>query len=355
MPGIGEVELVRADQVKPARIDWVWPGWLAAGKLHLIAGSPGTGKTTISLSIAAAITNAGVLPCGWQSPGGSVLMWTGEDDLADSVVPRFQACGGRRERLHFVKGTRGLGGKTYPFDPAEDMAGLIDTAKKIKDLKLLILDPVVSAVAGDSHKNTETRRALQPLVDFAAAAGAAVLGITHFSKGTAGRDPVERVTGSLAFTAVARLLMVTAKPKEEGERWRLVRAKSNIGPDGGGFEYELFQVSLEDGIQGQGVMWGEVLEGAAQALLAEVESPAESRSAPLLEAAKDWLQRFLGNGSSAQAAVEQFAAEKGHKWATVRRAAKDMGVIKEKSGLKGPWMWRMPNVLNETEEAQAAA
>jgi putative DNA primase/helicase len=354
-PKVGDVELVRADAIAPARIEWVWPGWLAEGKFHLIAGSPGTGKTTICLSVAATITNAGLFPCGRLSEGGSVLMWTGEDDLADSIIPRFLACGGDRERLHFVKGVRGLNGSSCPFDPARDMDRLIAKAKAIKDLKLLILDPVVSAVVGDSHNNAETRCGLQPLVDFAAAAGVAILGVTHFSKGTAGRDPAERVTGSLAFTAVPRLVMATAKPKEEGELWRLVRVKSNIGPDGDGFEYNLAQVSLEGGAQGQCVLWGSCLEGNAQTLLAEVEAPDEPRAAPAQEAAKVWLAEFLGRGAAAQKAVQQYAAEKGHKWATVRRAAKTLGVVSEKAGLEGCWMWRMPKVLKAEEEGQLAA
>jgi RecA-family ATPase len=101
---------------------------------------------------------------------------------------------------------------------------------------LLIVDPIVSAVMGDSHKNGEVRRGLQPLVDLAARHACALIGITHYSKGTTGRDPLERVTGSLAFGAVARVVMGTAKPTGPGEPRRLVRAKSNLEPYGGGLE-----------------------------------------------------------------------------------------------------------------------
>lgn len=353
LPKAGDVELVTADTIEPEKVDWVWPGWLAAGKLHLIAGSPGTGKTTLSLAMAAIITTAKTFPCGARVPCGSVLMWTGEDDLADSIVPRFLACGGNRSRLHFVAGVRDDDGSSRPFDPAFDVEGLVAAARNIKDLKLLIVDPVVSAVAGDSHKNTETRRALQPLVDFAANAGVAVLGVTHYSKGTAGRDPAERVTGSLAFVAVSRLVMATAKPKEPGESWRLVRAKSNIGPDGGGFEYDLHQVPVDEarGIYGQGITWGAPLEGTAQALLAEVEAPQEQGNSPVLEAAITWLSEMLGTGAVAQRFLEDMAPQSGHKWATVRRAKKELGVESIKDGTKGGWLWRMPNMLKPGEDA----
>lgn len=79
---------------------------------------------------------------------------------------------------------------------------------------LLIVDPVVSAVTGDSHKNTEVRRALPPLVDLAAACDCAVLGITHFFRGGQGAEPAQRVVGSVAFTAVARVVLVAAKVRD---------------------------------------------------------------------------------------------------------------------------------------------
>ena len=353
LPKAGDVELVTADTIEPEKVDWVWPGWLAAGKLHLIAGSPGTGKTTLSLSMAAIITTAKAFPCGAHVPCGSVLMWTGEDDLADSIIPRFVACDGDRSRLHFVAGVREDDGSSRPFDPAYDVEGLVAAARNIKDLKLLIVDPVVSAVAGDSHKNTETRRALQPLVDFAANAGVAVLGVTHYSKGTTGRDPAERVTGSLAFVAVSRLVMVTAKPKEPGDSWRLVRAKSNIGPDGGGFEYDLHQVPVDEarGIYGQGITWGCPLEGTAQALLAEVEAPQEQGNSPALEAAMAWLSANLGTGAVSVKYLEDVARERGHAWATVRRAKKVLGVVGVKHGTTGGWTWQMPKMLKPVEDA----
>jgi putative DNA primase/helicase len=341
-PKAGDVELISADAIEPERINWVWPEWLAAGKFHLIAGSPGTGKTTLSLALAAIITKGGAFPCGTMARQGAALMWTGEDDLGDSIVPRFLACGGDRPRLHFIKGVREEDGSSRPFDPAYDVEQLIAAARNIESLRLLIVDPVVSAVAGDSHKNTETRRALQPLVDFASNAGVAVLGVTHYSKGTAGRDPAERVTGSLAFVAASRLVMVTAKPKEAGEPRRLVRAKSNIGPDGGGFAYDLQQVVVDEakGIYGQNIAWGPRLEGTALALLAEVETPQGGGNSPVLEAAVEWLPKMLGTGSVQTSFLESAAGQAGHSWATVRRAKNLLGV--KASKVSAIWYWQMP-------------
>ena len=97
------------------------------------------------------------------------------------------------------------------LDPAHDMAKLAEAVRGLPPVRLLILDPVVAAVTGDSHKNTETRRGLQPVVGLAAELGCAVLGITHLSKNSSGREPLDRVTGSVAFGAVARVVLATVK------------------------------------------------------------------------------------------------------------------------------------------------
>ena len=350
------VEIVRGDSIRPEPIDWIWPGWLAAGKLHILAGQAGTGKTSIALSLAAIISVGGVLPGGVRVAPGDTLIWSGEDDPADSIIPRFLANGGDPARLHIVKGARDDNGRARPFDPATDMPALVSAASKIGDLRLVILDPVVSAVAGDSNKNAEVRRSLQPVVDMAANLGAAVLGITHYSKGTAGRDPTERVTGSLAFGALARLVMGTAKGAQDGDPRRLIRTKSNIGLDGGGVEYDLLQVPVDSsrGIFGQQVRWGATLEGSARELLAEVEGTDQDKAAPEREAAARWLEQVLRQGPVARAEVERKAETMGLSWATVRRAQKSLGIKPRKSGMGGGWTWQLPSAEGAHEDAEGA-
>ena len=241
------VMLICATTLKPEPIRWLWLEWLALGKLHIMAGAPGQGKTTINLAFAATVSAGGRWPDGSRCEPGNVLIWSGEDDPADTLLPRLVAMGANPERVFFVGGAR-INGESLAFDPARDMAQLIVAAKGIGGCRLLIVDPVVSAVTGDSHKNTEVRRALQPLVDLGASLDCAVVGISHFSKGSGGRDPTERVVGSVAFGAVARVVMVAAKVKadEEGkERRVLARSKSNIGPDSGGFDYDIDQIELD--------------------------------------------------------------------------------------------------------------
>src|SRR5262249_44947805 len=150
-----------------------------------------------------------------------------------------------------------------------------------------------NAVAGDSNKNSETRRALQPLVEFAERTRCALYGVTHFSKTSSGREPIERVIGSIAFAAVPRIIMATAKLSEDDGGGRVfVRAKSNIGPDGGGFHYELRQVELSGehrGISASRVEWGARIEGTAREILAMAETSAEPAERTERAEAAAWL------------------------------------------------------------------
>ena len=178
------VKLLSATSVPAVRVGWLWEGWLARGKVHLLAGSPGTGKTTIAVSFCAAITAGGRWPDGADVEKGDCLIWSGEDGLVDTLVPRFLATGGDPKRLHFVNNVTERG-QARPFDPALDMPKLEAACRALPALRLIVLDPVVAAVSGDSHKNTETRRGLQPVVDLAAELDCAVLGITHLAKARA--------------------------------------------------------------------------------------------------------------------------------------------------------------------------
>jgi putative DNA primase/helicase len=342
-PPSPSVEILPATAFTVEPIRWIWDGWLARGKLHLLAGAPGTGKTTIGISIAAKITTGGRWPDGSVAEQGDVLIWTGEDGIADTLLPRFLAAGGDPSRVHFVNGTQEHG-TTRPFDPATGMPDLVKAARKLPDLRLVILDPVVAAVSGDSHKNTETRRGLQPVVDLAAQLDCAVLGITHLSKNTAGREPLERVAGSIAFGAVARVVWATVKPADSEAPRRLVRAKSNLGPDTGGFEYTLFGAPVPGHDFGaQRVEWGEALEGTARELMA-VEQPDDSGDA--LEDAEEFLLDILRDGPVATKEIRQAAQAHGHKPRTVDRAKQTLGITATKVGFEGGWAWKLPEPNN---------
>lgn len=339
------VVLVNGADLKPEPVRWLWHSWLALGKLHILAGAPGQGKTTIALAFAATVTSGGRWPDGARCAPGNVLVWSGEDDPADTLLPRLIAAGADRNRVHFITGAR-LNGELQAFDPARDMAALQAQAERIGNIRLVIVDPVVSAVTGDSHKNTETRRALQPLVDLAASMDAALVGITHFAKGGQGSDPTQRVVGSIAFTAVARVVLVAAKVKsEEGEDRRiLARSKSNIGPDEGGFEYHIEQSEPLPGIHASYAAWGASVEGTARELLSDPNEDDDGK-ASAQDAAADFLLQVLADDVVPAKEVESEAKAAGIAWRTVRRASDDLNVKKRK-GDGGKWYWSLPHSGN---------
>src|SRR5262249_12479385 len=143
------VTLKSGSEITPIPIRWRWQGWLAEGKLEILAGAVSTGKTTIAIALAATITSGGKWPDGTQAEAGDVLVWSGEDDPEDTLLPRFLAAGGVRERIHFVKGVIEQG-KDRQFDPSTDRTALALAAQSIACLKMIIVDPVVLMVAGDS-------------------------------------------------------------------------------------------------------------------------------------------------------------------------------------------------------------
>lgn len=340
------VQLTCAADIKPEAIRWLWDGWLARGKFHIFAGQAGTGKTTIAIAIGSTISQGGRFPDGTRAPAGNILIWSGEDSAKDTLVPRLLAAGADMARVHFI-GDVQHGEELRGFDPATDIRAMFDAATRIGDISLLIVDPVVNAVAGDSHKNGEVRRALQPLVDFGEKMGCAVLGISHFSKGTGGKDPLERVTGSLAFGALARIVLATAKITDGDSTRRIFcRAKSNIGVDHGGFEYDLHQKEIEghNGLFSSYAVWGQPVKGSARELLAE---NAPDNDDGEVAGAEQFLRDTLARGPMPQKEIERECKGAGFSVATLRRAKKRIGIVSKKDGMKGVWFWSLPDTKHE--------
>jgi putative DNA primase/helicase len=235
-------------------------------------------------------------------------------------------------------------GKSRPFDLAKDVELLLVAALKLPKLRLIVFDPIVNAVAGDSHNNTEVRRALQPLVDFALKIGASLIGITHFSKGGQGSDPTKRVMGSVAFTAVARVVMVAAKNKDDegNERRVFARSKSNIGPDDGGFEYSLEQVEALTGIWASRVVWGNVLTGTAKSLLAEQDEE-DGNGSDAVELLREALNADgWTNVNEVQKSITSYGFTRKQIWS----ASKRLNVIRKRGGYQGAMYWRLPSGAN---------
>ena len=146
--------------------------------------------------------------------------------------------------------------------------------------------------------------------------------------------------------------MAAATPDDDGEPRRLVRCKSNIGPDGDGIEYGLDRVPLpgHPGIEAQRIVWGERLDGRADALLREIERPDAETAAPARDAAVEWLRGTLAAGPVPKADIESRAAHADIKSKTLRNAAGALGIVKAKAGYHGGWTWALPSKMPSAAE-----
>ena len=193
------------------------------------------------------------------------------------------------------------------------------------------------------------RAALQPIVSLGERRNCAILGITHFTKGTSGRDPRERVTGSLAFGAVARLIMVTGarQHSKEGEAPRIfIRAKSNNGPDKGGFGYDFDIGALHEypDIVTSRIKWLEALEGTARELLDDAEKGPnkDDERKQKAQEIREWLQGFLRDGPKISNEIFATGNRFGYSNDQIVRARKALCLISTKGTFQGPSIWSLP-------------
>lgn len=343
--GDGVIMVCGADlKLRPVR--WIWDQWLARGEMHLLAGAPSTGKTTICLSLAAALSSGGNWPDGTPCTQRDVVIWSGEDDYNATIGPRLLKSGADMRHVHVIQGIQEHGAKRS-FDIAKDLPQLKRALLKLPNVGLIIVDPIVLAVSGDINKNNDVRKSLQPFCDLARLFKCAIVGINHLTKGTQGKDPLERLNGSVAFGALARVVMMAVKNvDEEGNIQRtFVRAKSNIGRDDGGFRYALsigHVYAGEHEIQTSSVAWGEAVAGQARDILHDSEQTVEERST--YDEAKQFLLEYLEDGPRDSKSVSAEAKRQRISSITLRRAKDKLKIKTSKHGFgkSGGWNWELP-------------
>lgn len=338
--------------IESVPVRWLWPGRIARGKLTVVAGMPGLGKSQITASMAAIVTCGGLWPVDRSRAGsGSVIFLTAEDDAADTLRPRLEAAGAVLTRVYVLDAVRAADREGRPFERGFDLtrdpdalADLIDT---IGDVRLVVIDPITAYLgATDSHRNAEVRAVLAPLAALAAKYDVAVVAVSHLNK-SGGADALSRVTGSLAFVAAARAAFIVAKDPADPDRRLFLPVKNNIGPDGDGLAYRIEAATVGD-IHTSQVAWGsERVTMTAGEALAAVESQGGERGdddAPQLVEAEEWLQGALAAGPVASKELKRLARADGIAWRTVERAKKSLGVRARKHGndAKAWWVWELP-------------
>ncbi len=339
--------------VEARNIEWLWQPRIALGKVTLISGNPGQGKSQLTAYLAARTTRGEPFVDGTACPQGSVIVIACEDDVADTVRPRLEAAGADLTKVHFLNAVRhrqenGLS-QPHLFNLADGLDGLMAMVNEIGDVKLIVIDPISAYLAGtDSHKNAEVRELLMPLQHLAAEKGIAVVMITHLNK-AAGMDAMARSTGSIAFIAAARAAyLVHRDPADDGKRL-LLPLKNNLGAEGAGFAFTIEEVVVAGTVRtSRVVMDATPISMTADEALAGSKT-GEGAIPSALADAEQWLENALADGPRASKALFDEAEAEKIAGRTLRRAKRSLGVEDYRVGFgdDGRSMWRLPKPLGE--------
>jgi len=329
--------VITLSDVEIKSIPWLWPTRFAANKFSMLVGNPGTSKSTLTCDMAARLSVGRPWPDDSACPIADTIMMSCEDGIADTIAPRVESAGGDRHRVHLLESVReGKGRRSFLV--TEDVPRLERLLCRFPNTRLIVIDPITGYLGStDSHRNSEVRGVLSPLAEFADRCGVCVLAISHLSKNRA--EAIYRVIGSLAFAAAARTVYGCLFDRKDstGERVLFLPLKSNIGPDRCGLAYHLDKT----GDPVPCITWepGVVTDRFDDALAAP------DRDAPAMDAAAAWLFDLLTAGPLPAKEVGDAAQGLLFSIDTVRRAARALGVVYEKSGF-GPGsvtLWKLPN------------
>jgi putative DNA primase/helicase len=340
---ISQLMIERASAINMRGVEWLWAGRIPIGAQTVLAGMPGTGKSTLTAAIVAIVTNGGTWPDGSKAPQGDVLLLSAEDSAGATLVPRLVAAGANIDRVHIIKGTHAAG-KRQTFNLASDVELLERAATEIGNVRLIIVDPI-SAYFGSSGagSNSSIRAILEPFGEFAERMGIAVCSVTHFTKSKGGAA-LNRVLGSIAITGAARAAYMVGKDPKDENRRVLISLKNNLAPEAAPIAYRLASVMVGNGVAASRVEWD---SGDATMTAGDVLAAADGggdRSAR--DEAVALLQELLAGGPVLQADIKQECDAAGVSWATVKRAKKAAGVIASREGEQGirgggRWFWHM--------------
>jgi len=333
--------------VIPEPVKWLWPGYLPAGKLVVLDGDPGLGKSTIALDLAARITRGHAMPDGTKSecaPGGVVIL-SAEDGPADTIRPRFEAAGGDLTRARILTGVKGTDkdGNPYLLPPTIEAVGAIRETVQMIDARLVIIDPLMAHLSGgtNSNRDQDIRAALSPLVKLADETGAAVLVIRHLNKTKSENSPKYRGGGSIGIIGAARIgLMVL---EHEGKKV-LTNPKNNLAKEAPTLSYDIEGVQVGE-IWTSRIAWGKVVDKTAAEILF-TQATGDGKKKPKMEQAIALLDELLGSGPASWTKIEAEAGRKGISIATIRRAKEHFSetetpiIAQHIGGKNGYWIWK---------------
>ena len=327
------LEVTRASEVKLQEVKWLWYPYIPCGKVTLLQGDPGDGKSKMMLAISALLTQGKPLPFSEESEEPmTVIYQTTEDDAGDTVVPRFLSAGGDMEKLVFIREDK----KNLSFGDERIREAII----KYK-ARLLILDPMTSYLGRNCSMNmaNEVRSEFNHLIRVSAETGCAIVIIAHMNK-MEGINPMYRTTGSIDIAGAVRSILAITRTESDNPRERyMVQVKSNLAPLGTAILFE---------ITDQGVLFLRELRLTAREAFAML-APAMGRPSEKCDRAVNFISEMLSDGKwhDADECITRLTGA-GIKQTTFKKAKKMLGVVTEKQHFK--YRWRLPSLENDGDE-----
>ena len=300
------VKIIRMSDVELTPVDWLWKPYLPFGKLSVLQGNPGEGKTYFAMHLAAACTNGKLLPNMERMEPFNVIYQTAEDGLGDTVKPRLIEAGADLDRVLVI-------------DDSEVQLTLsderIEKAIVENNARLVIIDPIQAYLGADVDMNraNEVRPIFMRLGQVAQRTGCAILLIGHLNK-AAGMQSLQRGLGSIDIAAAVRSVMFIGKLKHDPTMRILTHEKSSLAPPGASLAFSL-------GDEG-GFRWVGEYDITADEMLSSIEPQRETKT----QQAKDLICTLLAGGKQVLSEdIDKAALERGIPGRTVRDAKRELG------------------------------
>ena len=300
------VKIIRMSDVELTPVDWLWKPYLPFGKLSVLQGNPGEGKTYFAMHLAAACTNGKLLPNMERMEPFNVIYQTAEDGLGDTVKPRLIEAGADLDRVLVI-------------DDSEVQLTLsderIEKAIVENNARLVIIDPIQAYLGADVDMNraNEVRPIFMRLGQVAQRTGCAILLIGHLNK-AAGMQSLQRGLGSIDIAAAVRSVMFIGKLKHDPTMRILTHEKSSLAPPGASLAFSL-------GDEG-GFRWVGEYDITADEMLSGIEPQRETKT----QQAKDLICTLLAGGKQVLSEdIDKAALERGIPGRTVRDAKRELG------------------------------
>jgi hypothetical protein len=332
---IPELDYVAADTITPTRVEWLWKNRLPRGRIVILEGDPGVGKSTITTDALARVSIGGTFPDGQAAPKGHGIVLSAEDDEADTIVPRLSAVGADLSQITVLRPGKPDGSPLSIPDDVDVLRRLIGRV----GASLLVIDPLSAFLAGrvNDYRDHHIRRALTPLSEVAQDTGCCIIVIRHWTKGTISDKAIHRGAGSIGIAGAARVVMaVGSHPDADGDDPRvLATVKNNLGPHAPSL---MFGIEVDDARDVSRIVWGGQTDLSADALM--VAKSDEEKTA--VDDAVEFLREELKSGPVQQAILKK--AWDGS-WSTLRRAKSKLNVRSSKAGFGGAgsgWTWSLP-------------